>query len=180
MSRPFACVLFAALAALSAGCQPGSNGTTASSPPAPAQPAPVSTPATRIGGLELNPLQASDGSTSSPSNTPAAPPSPPQTEQVKAETGVGAKGKSLEQHSGPIVEPLKAFIRFEQKAVFDIQIPQAMQLFEATEGRKPNSHDEFMSRIIAANNINLPKLPAEHRYLYVPEKGELMVEKPAK
>lgn len=169
-----------------AGCQPASSNSTSSAPaaPPPSSPDPVSTPATRIGGLELN---TTDGvaakSSAAPASSPAPAPdqasAPAATEQVKAQTGVGVKGKSLEQHSGVIVEPVKQLLRFEQKAVFDIQIPQAMSLFQATEGRKPNSHDEFMTRIISANNIALPKLPAGHRYLYDPEKGELMVERPA-
>jgi hypothetical protein len=136
-------------------------------------PAPAASPAPAAGTAPANTAPASP-----PAQTPAA--AAPSTEQVKAQAGVGLKGKSLEPHSGVVVEPLKQFIRFEQKAVFDIQIPSAMNLFQATEGRKPNSHDEFMSRIITANNIALPRLPAGHRYLYSPEKGELMVEKPAR
>jgi hypothetical protein len=50
-----------------------------------------------------------------------------------------------------------------------------MKLFEATEGRKPNSHDEFMSRIVKANNIALPKLQQGRSYRYDPQRGELMV-----
>jgi hypothetical protein len=119
-------------------------------------------------------------------NTAPANPAPassgpaPGNVQVKATAGVGQKGKSLEQHTGVLVEPAKAFFRFEQKAVFDIQIPQALQLFNATEGRNPNSQDEFMTKIVAANNIKLPKLPDGHKYVYKPELGELWVEKPAK
>ena len=97
-----------------------------------------------------------------------------------AEAGVGARGQSLQQHSGVLVEPAKAFFRVEQRMVFDVQIPQALQLFAATEGRKPNSHDEFMTKIIAANQIQLPRLPPGQKYIYSPEKGELMVERPAK
>jgi hypothetical protein len=120
-------------------------------------------------------------------STPAAPapadpalPAAPATEQVKAETGVGQKGQSLNEHTGVIVEPAKALLRFEQKAVFDIQIPQAMSMFEASEGRKPNSEQEFMTKVLGANNINLPKLPAGQKYIYNVEKAELMVERPAK
>jgi hypothetical protein len=99
---------------------------------------------------------------------------------VKAEAGVGVKGQSLQEHSGIMVEPAKAYFRVEQKMVFNVQIPQAMQLFQATEGRKPNSEQEFMTKIIAEQQINLPKLPAGHKYVYNVEKGELMVERPAK
>jgi hypothetical protein len=114
-----------------------------------------------------------------PPAPPAAPPTP-ATEEVKAEAGVGVKGQSLQEHSGIMVEPAKAYFRVEQKMVFNVQIPQAMQLFQATEGRKPNSEQEFMTKIITEQQINLPKLPAGHKYVYNVEKGELMVERPAK
>lgn len=53
-----------------------------------------------------------------------------------------------------------------------------MKLFEATEGRKPNSHEEFMSRVVKPNNIQLPRLPQGQRYQYNPQLGELMVLRP--
>ncbi len=32
-----------------------------------------------------------------------------------------------------------------------------MQLYQASNGNFPKSHDEFMTHIIRANNINLPR-----------------------
>lgn len=137
---------------------------TLSSPPAPD----VGVP----GGLGLPGLSApADAARSEPD---------PGTEQVKAEAGVGVKGQSLEGESGLLVVPAQAFFRVEQRVVFQIQIPEAMKLFKATEGRFPESEQEFMTKIIAANNINLPKLPAGHRYIYDPQAGELKVERPRK
>ncbi len=63
--------------------------------------------------------------------------------------------------------------------VFEIQVPHALQLYEATNGRKPATHEEFMEQIIKANQIELPELPAGQRYIYDSQTGELMVEKPA-
>jgi hypothetical protein len=196
---------------LAAGCQTQSSDSAGTS--SDSAPDPISTPATRIGGLELNPLELHPSAPtaapiSPPAMTPAAAPAsppaaasqatapppvsapaaapiaqenpPPSTERVKADVGVGKRGQSLEQHSGVLVEPAKAYFRFEQKAVFQIQLPQALELFKATEGRLPSSHDEFMSRIVQANNIQLPTLRPGEKYIYVPEKGELMVERPAK
>ena len=77
-----------------------------------------------------------------------------------------------------IVQPARTLFAFKQRAVFEIQIPTAVKLFAATEGRKPNSHDEYMSKIIKANQIKLPELPAGQTYVYDPEQGELMVQKP--
>ena len=134
-------------------------------------------------GLDIDtsgPVGSSTPTSSPPTSTPppAAPAEP--TEQVKADTGVGVKGQSLQEHSGVLVEPAKAYFRVEQKMVFNVQVPQALQLFEASEGRKPNSEQEFMTKIVQANNIKLPTLPQGHKYIYNVEKGELMVERPAK
>lgn len=103
-------------------------------------------------------------------------------ERVKAEAGVGERGRSLENETGVgkmIAEPAKALFSFEQKAVFDIQIPQAMQLFKAMQGRDPESHDEFMEKIVKANRLQLPKLPEGHKYVYDTDSSQLMVERPA-
>jgi hypothetical protein len=99
-------------------------------------------------------------------------------EQVKAEVGVGEKGRKLDEFKGPIVTPAKAYFSVKERVVFEIQIPQAMNFFQAENGRFPNSDDEFQEKIIAANLIKLPGLPAGQRYVYDPEKSELMVERP--
>lgn len=122
-----------------------------------------------------------------PVQTSAPPPPPPppakgdvfpttELERVKAEVGVGKKGRD---YGGTyITEVVKARFTAEQRIVFDIQIPKAMQLYEAANGRLPKSHDEFMREIIAANLITLPELPADERYVYDPELRELQVERP--
>jgi hypothetical protein len=104
-------------------------------------------------------------------------------ERVRAEVGVGKRGQSLNDEQGiggMIVQPARALFATEQRVVFNVLIPKAVQLFEATEGRKPRSHDEYMSRIIKANLIKLPTLPAGQKYIYDPNTGELMVQKPRK
>ncbi|WP_164104183.1 hypothetical protein [Candidatus Laterigemmans baculatus] len=103
----------------------------------------------------------------------------PAVEQPRrAEVGVGRQGRSLDDETGVgrvIAQPAVSLFAVRERAVFDIQIPKAMQLFEATEGRKPKSHEEFMQRIIAANQIQLPELPTGSEYRYEPDKGELWV-----
>ena len=54
-----------------------------------------------------------------------------------------------------------------------------MKLFKASEDRAPKSHEEFMEKIIKANNIHLPELPDGQRYQYDPKTEQLMVESPA-
>ena len=68
------------------------------------------------------------------------------------------------QAYGPIVEQLSKGA-----------IAQALNLFNASEGRYPNSYDEFMTRIIKENNIQLPVLPGGKKYQYDVEKHELVV-----
>jgi hypothetical protein len=108
---------------------------------------------------------------------PAAEPAA-DMERVKAEKGVGVKGRSLDEHEGVVVTPAKAYFAVRERAVFEIQIPAALKLFKATNGNGPKSHEEFMAQIIDANQIQLPELPAGQRYVYDPEKEELQVERP--
>jgi hypothetical protein len=51
-------------------------------------------------------------------------------------------------------------------------INYALKLFEASEGRYPQSHEEFMDKIIRANNIQLPELVEGEEYIYVPEEPD--------
>ncbi|HVV99873.1 MAG TPA: hypothetical protein VHB77_06020 [Planctomycetaceae bacterium] len=47
-----------------------------------------------------------------------------------------------------------------------IEIDHAVNLFQAENGRYPQDYDEFMEKIIKANNIQLPVLPAKGQYKY--------------
>jgi hypothetical protein len=74
--------------------------------------------------------------------------------------------------------PLTASFSINQQLIFEASIPKALEIFEGTRNRKPNSHQEFMREIITKSNIRLPPLPPDYRYVYDPERGELMVEYP--
>jgi hypothetical protein len=94
--------------------------------------------------------------------------------------GVGVKGRSLEggSENNPatlISAPAAAYFRTKEKIAFEIQIPQALNLYMAEKGRNPRNHDEFMREIVEANRIPLPKLPTGMVYRYDSEKGELWV-----
>lgn len=112
---------------------------------------------------------------------PAAPrpadPAPP--EMVREEAAVGAGEKGREIGSGIVATPVKTYFTAQEQIAFNVQVPQAMQLFRATHDRDPQSHDEFMQQIIRANRIELPQLPEGHSYVYDPETATLMVEQPA-
>jgi hypothetical protein len=137
-------------------------------------------------------VQAERAVDESPAPTPEIPDTPavlpaetaepvtePETERVKAEAGVGAKGRSLDEHEGLLVTPAKAYFSARERIVFDVAVPKALQLYEATNGSPPGSHEEFMTQVIQAQGIQLPDLPSGQNYVYDPEKKELMVERPA-
>lgn len=112
----------------------------------------------------------------------------PETERVKADVGVGKKGhygqkggdgNIAESATDMITVPVATLFRAKEMAAYRIQVPQALQLFKAmNDGNGPKTHEEFMEKIIKANNIPLPELPDGQKYVYDPEKEELMVEKP--
>lgn len=140
--------------------------------PAPSQPASSAAPAAPEGNAVEAMTSAIPGATTAPAE-PA-----PETERVKAEVGVGQKGRSLDGESGMLVTPVKAFFSTQERLAFDVQLKQAMDLYKATNGALPKSHDDFMAQIVKANNINLPQLAAGHKYVYDPQLGELQVERP--
>jgi hypothetical protein len=49
---------------------------------------------------------------------------------------------------------------------------QAVQHFQATEGRLPKDHDEFMSRIVAPLDIDLGYKEEDQEFLYDPSEGQ--------
>lgn len=63
--------------------------------------------------------------------------------------------------------------------VAHLPVMQAVNLFHATEGRYPKDHDEFMTKVIKANNIKLPPLTAGKRYEYDVENHTLVIVKDA-
>lgn len=104
---------------------------------------------------------------------------PAEQELVPAKPGVGKQGRIVAKSGGYLSTTASAFFKTKQRIVFDIQIVQAMRLYEAEHGHPPKTGDEFMDRIIRTNNIRLPELPEGHEYFYDPQAGQLMVRRPA-
>lgn len=155
------------------GCdQPAARPPAANVPAPPAVPIPPPTPP----AVPVPPPSVAQ----TPPSSPNVAQTPPNTEAVKADVGVGQKGRSLDGYQGAVVTPAKAYFAVREKAIFQIQIPHAMQLFKAESGAGPQSHTEFMDKIIKANGIQLPELPPGQIFEYRPETEELMVIKPAK
>ena len=76
--------------------------------------------------------------------------------------------------TNPITGPLEAYGPMVQQ-IAALGIDHSLGLFYATEGRYPNSYDEFMTRIIKENNIRLPVMPAGLEYQYDVENHKLVV-----
>jgi hypothetical protein len=98
----------------------------------------------------------------------------PEATLEKADVGAGKKGRGY--GGGPISEPAKQYFAIRERTVFQIQIPQALKMYEAVNGKLPTSHEEFMSKVLKENNITLPELPEGKSYVYDPENGELMIQ----
>jgi hypothetical protein len=76
--------------------------------------------------------------------------------------------------SDPVTAPLSAYGPMLEQ-ISKTHIAHALNLFYATEGRYPNSYDEFMQQIIKPNNIQLPVLPGGKKYQYDVANHELVV-----
>ena len=78
------------------------------------------------------------------------------------------------QATDPVTAPLSAYGPLAEKASI-LAVEQALNLFQATEGRYPKDHAEFMEKIIRANNMRLPVLPNRGEYRYDEKTHALVV-----
>ena len=94
----------------------------------------------------------------------------------KAAVGMGEKGRGY--GGGMITMPVKAMWTAREKVVLD-QMQHALDLYKADhDGHAPKTQEEFMDKIIKENHLQLPTLPAQHRYVYDPETAKLLVKRP--
>ncbi len=108
----------------------------------------------------------------------AQPVAEPEYVEKKADVGATGKGEygvTSEQAMSIVTVPVSTYFKAQEMAVFRMQIPSAMNLFQASEGRYPNSEEEFMAKIIKANQIALPKLPEGDVYFYDVQARELKI-----
>lgn len=102
---------------------------------------------------------------------------PREVEMIREYARAGVTGR--DKYDATIVfTPLHANFSLKEQAIFDLQIPKAMELFQGVHNRKPSSHAEFMREIIQKSNIRLPRLSEGARYVYDPEIGEFLIERP--
>lgn len=113
-----------------------------------------------------------------PPTTNTASPDTGTIEAQEALAGVGKQGQTLSGHSDAqkiLSGPLSAYLHVKQLAELEIKIPHALNLFQATHGRLPKSHEEFMKEIVEFNQIKLPELPAGAVYRFNTQEGKLWV-----
>ena len=86
--------------------------------------------------------------------------------------------KSEVKIEDPLTGPLTAYRPVIERTM-KMNIKHTIDLFHATEGRYPKDYDEFMEKIIKANNIKLPVLDANGvwQYQYDEKNHELKVVK---
>lgn len=164
MNRSF--WLFALGLAIVCGCDRG----------APSRPAPPPKPPVNVPPPPPPPPPPESKTTLPPPPPPTVSKPPEPVHQKLAEVGVGKRGRDYGQ--GVVATPAASLWAASERITFEAEIPKAMQLFKATEGRGPKDHAEYMEKIIKANHIHLPELPEGDRYRYDPKTEELMVESP--
>lgn len=74
----------------------------------------------------------------------------------------------------PITGPLE-ILKKVRVQLPTLQIEHALNLYNASEGNYPKTHEEFMTQIIKANNLVLPQLPGDLSYQYDVENHKLVI-----
>jgi hypothetical protein len=117
-----------------------------------------------------------------PVETPSVQPPNPSPAPVDRDVASSqAVAKTRQQAKGILAGMVRARVSVEQKLIFQ-EIKRAMEFFRATNGRYPNSHEEFMREIIEPNKsvLRLPELQPNERYIYDPQDAELYIEREQK
>ena len=132
-------------------------------------------------GIGCKPNNSNSASTvvgdpgTAPGGGDAAAAVPPAQKASVAVVKAGAKLRDNSDAQKMITGAPGVLLDVKAGTVFDISIPQAIQLFKASEGRVPKNHAEFMAKIMEPNNLTLPSLIDGLVYQFNPEKEELWV-----
>ena len=117
-------------------------------------------------------LPAATSETTSAAGVEPPPPPAEVIEEVGADDAV--RGRTLQ--GGYLQEVLGQRFHIEHRLIF-MNVKKAIDLYQATNGFKPKSHEVFWSEIIEANSIQLPELYDDWEYYYDADSGELMKRK---
>jgi hypothetical protein len=149
---------------------PGTSSAVVTPPPPPPPPPPAETAA--------SPSQEENSQFSESTQTAASAVAESPVERVKAEAGVGIRGRSLDPYEGVIVTPVKAFFATRERIAFVAQFQHQYDIYKAMTGEVPKDFDELKAKVLDPYQIKLPQLPPGHRYVWDAEKEELQVERP--
>ena len=108
-----------------------------------------------------------------PPQQPVTPPKPPAYYE-KAQPGVGVQGRGY--GGGLITTPVATYFQARERIAF-LMVDKAMNDFKALNERLPKDQAEF-DELMKQYGVRLPRLNPEERYVYEPQKGELLVEHP--
>lgn len=146
--------------------------------PSPSTPSSASPSPSPSASTSSNPYELPEHvATSSPYEMPTSPTPQPTDDRRAAQVGDGAKGHYRERFGRMSIfdSNIGTMYRMRENLTYNVQIPHAMNLYHATNGRYPQTHEEFTKEILDANNIKLPELKAGHRYEYNPQKAVMEV-----
>lgn len=132
------------------------------------------------------PAEASTPAPAQPANNDAV-----KKESPKTETAEPGSQKTLDEFGrkkidgdpimAPITVPIEVYLGIKWR-VSAITVQNAINNYKGLDpkGKGPATQEEFMREVIEKNGINLPPLPAGHRYVYDPKQEALLVEKPTR
>ncbi len=107
-----------------------------------------------------------------------------EVRNLKPELSSGGKVTDGKTHSSEYLDLMADTYRTSVANAAKMRVQMDMAMYEALNGEKPKTYEEFMEHIIKkgkADGIQLPMLPYYQEYGYDPDKKELVViEYPAK
>lgn len=115
--------------------------------------------------------------TTHPAETTTQKKGPQTTDQIgefDPEAGQEIVDSTVRVSGNPLTYALEAR-ESALEQVAELPVMQGINLFHAMEGRYPKDHEEFMTKVIRANNIRLPRLAKGKRYQYDVQNHKLVI-----
>jgi len=79
------------------------------------------------------------------------------------------------EYTDPISGPMNAYGPALERSFLPLINDHYIRAFEAIEGRFPKDYNEFMEKIIRANDLKLPVLPGGRKWVYDEKEHQLKV-----
>ena len=126
-------------------------------------------------GVAVDPFSMGDPAQPPPEVVEASEPVEPGMVREEAASGAGKKGQ---YGPGLIKTPLATYWRAKERITYEAQVKHSLNIYHGMHGHYPKTKEDFEREILKPANVQLPELPEGHRYVYDPENGELLVERP--